>query len=58
MTCTKRKQKPSIFGKNIDQRCPGYTTFQKFLVWIGLKADPEQNERFDGVDAELREKGI
>jgi len=48
----------SIFGKDIDRRCPGYTFFQKFLVWMGLMPDLENASRLDEVSSEMEAREL
>ncbi len=35
----------SIFGADIDRRCPGYGWVEKFLVIFGILGDVETNAR-------------
>ena len=33
----------TVFGQDVDYRCPGWTFWQKFLVWLGLARDAYGN---------------
>ena len=48
----------SIFGQDIEQRCTGYTPFQKFLVWMGLMPDFETATRLDEVSSQMEAREL
>lgn len=53
MPCAKKRIRPSIFGKDIDRRCPSYSLFGKFLVLIGILADEEQSREYSRIDRDI-----
>jgi len=53
MSESSMKVNSSIFGRDIDARCPGYSFLAKLGVVIGLNSDAEESERLGYVDEEL-----
>lgn len=49
----KKKVTKSIFGRDIDERCPGCSWFGKLLVFLGIFADGPTNEWCSSLDEEL-----
>lgn len=52
----KSEDKTSIFGSNIDRRCPNSGFFGKLFVVLGILADAEQSEYYTALDVELRKQ--
>jgi len=48
----------SIFGPEIDKRCPGYTPWMKFLVFMGLFADHEASKNLEHRENAREEKEL
>ncbi len=43
----------SIFGKGIDERCPGFGFWAKLFVFLGILADAKESEKYHRLDEEL-----
>ncbi len=48
-----QKVTKSIFGKDIDEKCPGDGFWTKLLVFLGILSNKEEGERWGQVDEEI-----
>lgn len=44
--------------QTIEERCPGYTPTEKFLVWIGFYPDAESRKRLDDVGSDMDDREL